>query len=159
MRPGRREGRTIQRRRQTRYRRWIIVAALTVTATVAAACNGGDEASTSLEVTTSDFQFSPSEWTVPAGQEISIEITNDGSVLHEWVLMQPGVEIESEADLPETEEELLADFVFVEDEVEAGDSKTLTFTAPAAGTYQVICAIETHFDAGMEGSLTVVDEG
>jgi uncharacterized cupredoxin-like copper-binding protein len=34
----------------------------------------------------------------------------------------------------------------------------LTFTAPAAGTYQVICAIETHFDAGMEGSLTVVDE-
>jgi len=109
-------------------------------------------------VTTTDFQFSPSEWTVPAGQEISIEITNDGSVLHEWVLMQPGVEIESEADLPETEEELLADFVFVEDEVEAGDSKTLTFTAPAAGTYQVICAIETHFDAGMEGSLTVVDE-
>ena len=47
----------------------------------------------------------------------------------------------------------------LEDEVEAGDSKTLTFTAPAAGTYQVICAIETHFDAGMEGSLTVVDEG
>jgi uncharacterized cupredoxin-like copper-binding protein len=35
----------------------------------------------------------------------------------------------------------------------------LTFTAPAAGTYQVICAIETHFDAGMEGSLTAVDEG
>lgn len=109
-------------------------------------------------MTTSDFQFSPNEWTVPAGEEISIEITNEGSVLHEWVLMQPGVEIESEADLPETEEELLADFVYVEDEVEAGASKTLTFTAPAAGTYQVICAIETHFDAGMEGSLTVVDE-
>jgi uncharacterized cupredoxin-like copper-binding protein len=125
---------------------------------VLAACDGGDEASTSLEVTTSDFQFSPSEWTVPAGAEISIDITNSGSVLHEWVLMQPGVEIDSEADLPETEEELLADFVYVEDEVEAGDSKTLTFTAPAAGTYQVICAIETHFDAGMEGTLTVVDE-
>jgi uncharacterized cupredoxin-like copper-binding protein len=71
--------------------------------------------------------------------------------------MQPGVTIESEADLPPTEEELLADFVYVEDEVDAGDSKTLTFTAPAAGTYQVICAIETHFDAGMEGTLTVVD--
>lgn len=123
-----------------------------------AAC-GGDGASTSLEVTTTEFQFSPTEWTIPAGEEITIDITNDGSVLHEWVLMQPGVEIESEADLPETEEELLADFVYVEDEVEAGDSKTLTFTAPAAGTYQVICAIEGHFDSGMEGSLTVVDEG
>jgi len=38
------------------------------------------------------------------------------------------------------------------------NAKTLTFTAPDAGTYQVICAIETHFDAGMEGSVTVVDE-
>jgi uncharacterized cupredoxin-like copper-binding protein len=124
---------------------------------IVAGCDGGDEASADLEVTTSDFQFSPDSWTVPAGEEISIDITNEGSVLHEWVLMQPGVSIESEADLPETEEELLADFVYVEDEVEAGATKTLTFTAPEAGTYQIICAIETHFDAGMEGSLTVVD--
>ena len=124
---------------------------------IVAACDGGDEASTDLAVTTSDFQFSPNSWTVPAGEEISIDITNEGSVLHEWVLMQPGVSIESEADLPETEEELLADFVYVEDEVEAGATKTLTFTAPEAGTYQIICAIETHFDAGMEGSLTVVE--
>ena len=108
-------------------------------------------------MTTTDFQFSPNTWTVPAGEEISIDITNDGSVLHEWVLMQPGVNIDSEADLPDTEEELLADFVYVEDEVEAGANKTLRFTAPEAGTYQVICAIETHFDAGMKGTLTVVE--
>lgn len=132
----------------------VAVAFLTV---VLGACDSGDAASTSLEVTASEFQFSPATWTIPSGEEISIDITNDGTVLHEWVLMQPGVTIESEADLPPTEEELLADFVYVEDEVDAGDSKTLTFTAPAAGTYQVICAIETHFDAGMEGTLTVVD--
>jgi uncharacterized cupredoxin-like copper-binding protein len=134
------------------------VTAVAILGTALAACSGGGAASTELEVTTSDFQFSPSSWTVPAGEEVSIAITNEGSVLHEWVLMQPGVTIESEADLPETEEELLADFVYVEDEVEAGANKTLTFTAPEAGTYQVICAIETHFDAGMEGTLTVVDE-
>jgi uncharacterized cupredoxin-like copper-binding protein len=135
----------------------IVLTAWAAFVLVFAACDSGGEASTSLEVTTSEFQFSPSSWTVPAGEEISIEITNGGTVLHEWVLLQPGVNLESEADLPETEEELLADFVYVEDEVEAGDTKTLTFTAPAAGTYQVICAIETHFDAGMEGTLTVVD--
>lgn len=27
----------------------------------------------------------------------------------------------------------------------------------SSGTYQVICAIEGHFNGGMEGSLTVVD--
>ena len=140
----------------TRHELRIGLAALAALSIVIAAC-GGDEASTDLEVTTTDFQFAPNAWTVPAGEEISIVITNDGSVLHEWVLMQPGVTIESEADLPETEEELLADFVYVEDEVDAGATKTLDFTAPPAGTYQIICAIETHFDAGMEGTLTVVD--
>jgi uncharacterized cupredoxin-like copper-binding protein len=118
---------------------------------------GGSDASTNLEVTTTDFQFSPNSWTVPAGAEVSIDITNDGAVVHEWVLMQPGVTIESEADLPETEEELLADFVNVEEEVEPGATTTLTFTAPTAGTYQVICAIEGHFAAGMEGELNVVE--
>jgi uncharacterized cupredoxin-like copper-binding protein len=142
-----------------RYRLPIIVVGLAAISLAVAACDGGDEASTSLDVTATEFQFSPTEWTIPAGEEITIDITNDGSVLHEWVLMQPGVRIESEDDLPETEEELLADFVYVEDEVEAGDSKTLTFTAPAAGTYQVICAIEGHFNSGMEGTLTVVDDG
>ena len=115
--------------------------------------DGDDGASTSIEATMSDFEFDPTDWAVAAGEEITIDLTNDGSVDHEWVILQDGVTVSSEADLPETEEELLADFVYWEDEVEPGDSKTLTFTAPAAGTYQIICAIETHFDAGMEGEL------
>ena len=128
-----------------------LVAALSL---VLMACSDSDDAGcTSIDATMTDFAFSPDVWSVAAGEEITIDLTNDGSVEHEWVILQDGVQIASEADLPETEEELLSDFVFWEDEVEPGDSKTLTFTAPAAGTYQVICAIETHFDAGMEGEL------
>lgn len=124
-----------------------------------AACGddeGGDDgdAATSISAELADFEFSPNSWTVAAGEEITIDLENAGSVEHEWVLMQAGAEISSEDELPETEEELLEDFVYWEDEVEPGESKTLTFTAPAAGDYQVICAIEGHFDAGMEGSLT-----
>lgn len=84
-----------------------------------------------------EFQFTPSNWTVPAGEEITIDLTNAGSVDHEWVILKNGVNISSEADLPETEEELLADFVYWEEEVAAGDSATFTFTAPEAGTYQI----------------------
>jgi uncharacterized cupredoxin-like copper-binding protein len=116
------------------------------------ACSGG--ASTEISADMTDFQFSPTEWTVPAGEEITIELTNDGSVEHEFVILQSGVTISDETALPETEEELLADFVYWEDEVEPGETKTATFTAPPAGEYQVICAIEGHFDAGMEGTLT-----
>ena len=120
------------------------------------ACSSDDEgAATSIEAITTEFAFSPDAWTVAAGEEITIEVTNGGSILHEWVLLKEGVEISSEADLPATEEELLADFVYVEEEIEPGETKTLKFEAPAAGTYQIICALEGHFNAGMEGSLIV----
>lgn len=120
---------------------------------------GGDESSASTDISAQlkEFEITPGSYTIPAGQEITIEIDNVGSVDHEWVLLQPGVTISSEADLPETEEELLADFVYWEEEVAPGDTQTFTFTAPAAGDYQVVCAIEGHFDAGMTAELTVVD--
>jgi uncharacterized cupredoxin-like copper-binding protein len=133
----------------------ILVIPLAIVAMALSACGNGGEPSTDLEVTTTEFAFSPVSWTVPAGEEISIDITNNGTVVHEWVLLKPGVTIASEADLPDTEEELLADFVYVEEEVDPGATKTLTFTAPAAGTYQVICAIPGHFGGGMEATLTV----
>lgn len=122
---------------------------------VGAACSSDDGASTDIEVTLDSFSMSPNSWEVPAGEEITITMTNDAAIAHEWVILQPGVTISSEDDLPETEEELLADFVYWEEEVEPGDTSTFTFTAPAAGDYQVVCAIEDHFNAGMKGSLTV----
>ena len=120
-----------------------------------AACSGGG-ASTDIEVDMKEFMFDPESWEIPAGEEITITLTNSGTIAHEWVLLKPGVTIDSEADLPDTEEVLLADFVYWEEEVEPGDTATFTFTAPAEGTYQIICAIEGHFGGGMEGSLTVV---
>jgi uncharacterized cupredoxin-like copper-binding protein len=116
---------------------------------------GKDEASTGIDATMEDFTFSPTEWTVAAGERVTIELENNGSVLHEFVILRPGVEISSEAELPATEAELLADFVYWETGwIKPGQSKTETFTAPEAGIYQVICAIATHFSAGMTGTLT-----
>ena len=114
----------------------------------------GDPGSTELEATLSDFEFEPTSWSAAADVDNTIALTNDGAVAHEWVILQSGVTIESEADLPATEEELLADFVLTETEVEPGETQDMVFNVPA-GTYQIICAIETHFDAGMEGTLTV----
>ena len=114
----------------------------------------GDSSSTELEATLSDFEFEPTSWSAAADVDNTIALTNDGAVAHEWVILQSGVTIESEADLPATEEELLADFVLTETEVEPGETQDMVFNVPA-GTYQIICAIETHFDAGMEGTLTV----
>jgi uncharacterized cupredoxin-like copper-binding protein len=129
-----------------------VVLAIAVLGLVLTAC-GSSEPATAISVTLDEFKLTPDSWTVAAGEQITIDIKNEGTVDHEWVILQNGVTIASEADLPETEEELLADFVYWEEEVESGDSATFTFTAPAAGTYQIICAIEDHFNGGMEGEL------
>ncbi len=35
-----------------------------------------------------------------------------------------------------------------------GESETVSFQAPPAGTYQVVCSISGHFTAGMVAELT-----
>lgn len=129
---------------------WLLPLAL-----LSVACGGSDDdASTEIDVTLDDFIFSPTEWTVTAGEEVTIELENTGSVLHEFVILQPGVEISSETELSATEEEL-ADLVYWETGwIKADQSTAMTFTAPEPGSYQVICAITTHFNAGMTGTLT-----
>jgi uncharacterized cupredoxin-like copper-binding protein len=134
----------------SKWRIWL--AMVLPVAFLVASCSSGP--STEITADMEEFEFSPVEWTVPEGEEITIELVNNGTLEHEWVILQSGVTISDESELPETEEELLADFVYWEDEVEAGESKTVTFTAPPAGEYQVICAIEGHFESGMEGTLT-----
>ncbi len=125
-------------------RKGSLVAALLLIA----ACAGEGTASNTIATTISEFAFTPSTWTVTAGSEVSVELTNAGTVTHEWVVLDPGTRIATEAEFRE-------DLIYFESEVAAGDTATFGFTAPEAGEYQVICAIASHFDAGMEGTLTV----
>lgn len=106
-------------------------------------------ASTSIEATGSEFQFEPDSWSVPAGQPFTIRFDNAGSVEHEWAVIKLGDDLESEAEFAEDK------ILFEVEAIPAGESATEEFTIDDAGTYQVICGISTHFDAGMEGTLTV----
>ena len=115
-----------------------------------ASCGDDDgEASTSIDARASEFQFEPDAWTVPTGEEFSIDFENAGSVEHEWAVIKLGEDIGSEDEFAEDK------VLFEVEAVPAGDSTTESFTVDEAGDYQVICALETHFDAGMEGTLTV----
>ena len=103
-----------------------------------------------VEVTMTDFAFDPAEISVPAGAEVTLTMTNDGSVEHNWVLMEQGYTAE-----PPFNDEDQQNVLF-EASVPADETETVTFTAPSeAGTYQVVCSIPGHLEAGMIGSLTV----
>jgi uncharacterized cupredoxin-like copper-binding protein len=111
------------------------------------ACGGS---ATNLKLTMDDFKYEPMEFTIPAGKEITLNIKNDGAVLHEYVIMNLG---QTAGDKFGDEDEAN---IYWEVEVDPGQSKTVTFTAPSeAGSYEIVCGTEGHLEAGMKGNLVV----
>jgi uncharacterized cupredoxin-like copper-binding protein len=134
-------------------RRAVIL--LTVAGLVAftlAACAGGSSLSKSIHVTMTDFAFSPNAFAVPAGEDISLEVTNNGAVAHSFIIMKAGQQVEghfTDADKANVYWEVTA--------VPPGESVKSSFTSPSdAGQYQVVCGVAGHLEAGMVAKLTVV---
>ena len=118
---------------------------------VLASCGGAGGVSTSINVTLTDFQFQPSQFTVPAGQEISFTSSNNGAVVHNFVIMKLGTSAG-----PMFDKEDLTN-IFWEVELLPGASTETSFTAPTEpGDYEVVCRTEGHIASGMTGRLTVV---
>ena len=128
---------------------YLIVMAVLLGLTLVS-CGGGGP-STNIDVTMTDFQFQPNQFTVPAGQEISFSSTNNGAVVHNFVIMKLGTaagDFFDEEDVPN---------VYWEVELLSGASTETSFTAPSEpGEYQVICRTEGHIVSGMTAKLTVV---
>jgi uncharacterized cupredoxin-like copper-binding protein len=119
---------------------------------VLASCGGNSaKASTKIDVTMTDFQFQPSTFTVPAGQEITLNAQNNGGVVHSFVIMKEGQSAGTEftdADQPN---------VYWQMELPPGGSTSTTFTAPPdPGEYEVVCHVPGHIQAGMVAKLNVV---
>ena len=104
-----------------------------------------------LDVNMAEFVFSPADFKVSAGQEVTLNLTNSGAVLHQFVIMKLG----TSATIPFDDDDLAN--VYWEQEVEPGASKTVTFTAPSEpGEYEVVCKSGGHLENGMKATLTVV---
>lgn len=112
---------------------------------------GGGGASTKINVTMTDFQFQPNQFTVPAGQEITLEAANNGAVVHNFVIMKLGTSAGpffDDQDVPN---------VYWQVELQPGSSTNTAFTAPKEpGDYEVVCKTEGHIASGMTAKLTVV---
>jgi uncharacterized cupredoxin-like copper-binding protein len=133
-----------------------ILAAVLMTTLVIAACGGdGGGGGTAPTVAMTDFLYEPAEVTVPAGAAITLDLQNPGSLEHQWVILDAGVEVTSEDELPEETEIFAWESTYWGQQLDAGQGATFSFTAPAEGTYQIVCAIPGHLTAGMVGELTV----
>jgi len=128
------------------FKRIIIVFSLAASIFGLVACSG----SSTILVTMTDTKFEPLTWNVKAGKEVTITITNNGALDHEWVLIKQGQDVTVPFDADDE------DKVFWEIEAGPGEIKTETFTAPSeAGTYKVVCGPPGHIELGMVASLVV----
>jgi plastocyanin len=115
---------------------------LVAAALVLAACGGGngdgetaDDGSASsdgITIVATEYEFDPSDVTLPADTAVEITLENEGIIEHDWTVDDLDVEIYAGP----------------------GETSSVTVTA-AAGTYEVYCSIPGHRELGMEGSLTV----
>jgi uncharacterized cupredoxin-like copper-binding protein len=101
----------------------------------------------------SEFAFTPKDITLEAGQPYILEVVNKGTVKHEFtagaffrtVATRKAETAESEVKVP----------FFTEIEVFAGKKAELFLIPLIPGTYELVCEIEGHFEAGMFGTITV----
>jgi len=135
-----------------RITRWLLFALLVV---LLQACGGAtSKASTDIKVSMTEFMFQPSQFTVPAGKEITLEATNNGAIVHNFIIMKLGTQVSLPFDANDEPN------VYWRTALNPGDSIKTTFTAPSdAGDYQVVCSTPGHAEAGMIAKLTVVKSG
>ena len=112
----------------------------------------GNRAETNVDLRISDYHFAPNSITVPAGQEITLHVNNEGFVSHQFAIFKLGTSPGEKFD-NEDKENLYWLF-----EIKPGHEGAAIFTAPSEpGEYYFICGIFGHLEAGMFGNLTVVE--
>lgn len=127
---------------------YLMIGLLTLTL---ASCGGGGP-TTTINVTLTDFQFTPNQFTIPTGKEITLNVVNTGAVVHNFVIMKLGTTAG-----PTFEEDDDTNVYWQERDIPPGGDITATFTSPTEpGEYQVVCRTEGHIASGMIGKLIVV---
>jgi uncharacterized protein len=126
----------------------MLVVALFVLALTLTACGSNK---VTLNVTATDEGYDSSTYTVPAGKEVTLNMTNKGVLEHEFAILKLGEHV-----TPPFGEKDEDKILWELDGVEAGTTKSATFTAPTeAGEYDVICGIPGHIEKGMIATLIV----
>ena len=118
---------------------------------VLSAC-GKSGPSTKLNFTMTDFAFNPNEFTIPAGEEITLNVTHRGTMEHNFIIMKYGTDAGEMFDEEDTVN------VYWKVVLQPGDSETVVFTAPEKpGIYQIICGMTGHLQSGMLGKLIITE--
>jgi uncharacterized cupredoxin-like copper-binding protein len=108
-----------------------------------------------IAVTMTDaFRYEPDSFTVQAGETVTFEVTNDGAIVHEFL-------VGDEEQQAEFAEEMASGGGHHDGEdgvsVEPGATERFTHTFEEAGDLLVGCHEPGHYEAGMVAPITVTE--
>lgn len=149
-------------------RKNALIFILMVTAVFLAACGGAaaepagqaqDAGPVVIDVVANDIYFGddvnnmedPPVWTVEAGSTVSVNFENQGSMEHNWAVINLGEEIPVPFILEDHQDLILYDTGMVA----GGEGGSFAFRVPQEpGEYTVICTVAGHYPS-MQGRLIV----
>jgi uncharacterized cupredoxin-like copper-binding protein len=102
--------------------------------------SGGGKAGATVKLSATEFKFDPADPKIAKAGKVKFEVTNDGQAVHALEVEGQGVEVETE-------------------EIQPGQSATLTADLSKPGTYEMYCPIGNHKQQGMEGKIAVAGGG
>jgi plastocyanin len=114
----------------------IALASFGVAGIVLGADRAIDAGAQRVEVVASDVGFQPADVTIEAGRFVVLEFTNEDPIFHDW-------EVEGVAN--------------VDAGARPGQTQRIRFRLDEPGSYRIMCTVEGHAEAGMTGTLTVLD--
>lgn len=114
----------------------LVSVVVVVTSLLLAACGsggGGGGAGVTVTLKAQDIKFDLKEIKAKANQPVVINYVNEGTLEHNFIVK---------------------DFN-VKETIPAGGKKTITFKPTKAGTFDFVCDVPGHTEAGMVGKLIV----
>ena len=129
----------------------LITTVIIATSLLLSACgpSKNPDGSVNVEVTLTDFGIESTLDTFEIGVPYHFIITNEGAVNHELMIMEPMM---PGMDMTMEEMDAMALAFVEEDELTPGTTQTLDYTfteAAPAGSLELGCHIEGHYEAGM----------
>jgi plastocyanin len=98
--------------------------------TAAPATTGGGGGGTEIQLTASGTAWDKTSLDMTSGAGVKVEVTNQDTIEHNFTFAEAGAN----------------------QDVEGGEDATVTFTAPAAGSYEFFCK---YHPSAMRGTVTV----
>jgi plastocyanin len=128
----------------------LLVLVLFSLSLILTACGKDEKRTATINVEFLDVQFRPTEFTVPAGAEVTITATNYGIARHSFIIFKKGFDAGEHFDHEDEPN------IYWQIELQPGTNATKTFIAPSEpGEYFVACGALTHMEDGMVAKLIV----